>query len=338
MNGVHSAPDLQRLMNVFIDKFVLCPLCHLPETALIVKKDFIFHKCSACGAREPADMSHKLCTFILREATAAKAAAELAEKEDAKKSKLEKKEKKDKKEKKEKKSKGEKAAASEEAGGDKVGEGAAAGGAGVSAASGADSGAEEDGTGVSAGVGAVSLGSTEAASGSTKAAAEEEEEAETEGAGMDAIRAVLTRTPAATVEEVIAEVKQQQINSGRPPVERAAMFLLAALPTGAVAAIKSARNQSVLKTLIHGKESSTPGAAQRAALLALQTVVVAGEKTLLKGTAGFLQALYDVDVLEEEAITAFYESKAITPAFKAAAQPFVEWLQTADESDEEEGA
>ena len=75
MNGLHQANDLQKLLNVFIDKFVLCPKCHLPETALAVRKGLIKHKCSACGAKETVDMSHKLCTFILKEATAAAAMA-----------------------------------------------------------------------------------------------------------------------------------------------------------------------------------------------------------------------------------------------------------------------
>lgn len=106
VNGAHNAADLQKLMNVFIDKFVLCPNCHLPETALVVKKGIICHKCSACGAREPVDMSHKLCVFILKEAAIAAAAAKeesaKAEKEASSSSAAEKGEKSEKKEKKEK--------------------------------------------------------------------------------------------------------------------------------------------------------------------------------------------------------------------------------------------
>ena len=66
VNGAHTTPDLQKLLNVFIDKFVLCPNCHLPESALAIRKGMIFHKCSACGGKEPVDLSHKLCVFILR--------------------------------------------------------------------------------------------------------------------------------------------------------------------------------------------------------------------------------------------------------------------------------
>ena len=100
VNGAHTMQDLQKLVGTFCDKFVLCPNCHLPETALAVsvKKGLIFHKCSACGAKEPADMSHKLCTYIVKQAeqaykqTEQSAAAEGGEKE-AKKEKKEKKEK-----------------------------------------------------------------------------------------------------------------------------------------------------------------------------------------------------------------------------------------------------
>jgi len=51
VNGAHTAQDMQRLLNLFIDKFVLCPKCHLPETALAVsiKTGFIKHKCVSGG-------------------------------------------------------------------------------------------------------------------------------------------------------------------------------------------------------------------------------------------------------------------------------------------------
>ena len=92
VNGSFATPDLQRLLNTFIDKcdggagggggagcrvtpaprparFVLCPKCQLPETALSVsvRRGLIFHKCAACGAKEVADMAHKLTTFILKQ-------------------------------------------------------------------------------------------------------------------------------------------------------------------------------------------------------------------------------------------------------------------------------
>ena len=101
VNGAHTQPDLQKLIGTFCDKFVLCPKCSLPETALAVslKKGTISHKCSACGAKEMVDLSHKLCTYIMRQAELAAAAAAAAEKSAAP-AKGEKKEKKEKTEKK----------------------------------------------------------------------------------------------------------------------------------------------------------------------------------------------------------------------------------------------
>ena len=128
VNGAHQTSDLQNLTFKYIQLFVLCPQCHLPETVVKIKSGNIYQKCAACGAKEMVDMSHKLCTFILnadkkkkresggkkskeerRAAKAAKAAEnggeDAEEDEVVKKKKKKKSEKKDKKEKKKKKKK-----------------------------------------------------------------------------------------------------------------------------------------------------------------------------------------------------------------------------------------
>ena len=66
ISGHHETNVLQQLLDIFIDKFVLCPKCLLPETELLIKKDNIFHNCNACGFLGMVDMTHKLCTFILQ--------------------------------------------------------------------------------------------------------------------------------------------------------------------------------------------------------------------------------------------------------------------------------
>ena len=72
INGAHTDATLQDLIKRYIDKFVLCPNCNLPETEYKIKSDAIYHKCMACGAKEMVDMSHKLCNFILAENKKAK--------------------------------------------------------------------------------------------------------------------------------------------------------------------------------------------------------------------------------------------------------------------------
>lgn len=68
VNGAHTDAVLQELIQRYIDKFVLCPNCNLPETEYKIKNDTVYHKCAACGAKEMVDMSHKLCNYILAEA------------------------------------------------------------------------------------------------------------------------------------------------------------------------------------------------------------------------------------------------------------------------------
>jgi len=65
VNGAHTDVTLQQMMKKYIDVFVLCPSCGLPETDYKIKDKSIWHRCAACGAKEQVDMSHKLCTYIL---------------------------------------------------------------------------------------------------------------------------------------------------------------------------------------------------------------------------------------------------------------------------------
>ena len=67
VNGAHTDAVLQDLMHRYIEKFVLCPTCGLPETDYKIKSGVIWHKCAACGAKEMVDMGHKLCNYILAE-------------------------------------------------------------------------------------------------------------------------------------------------------------------------------------------------------------------------------------------------------------------------------
>jgi translation initiation factor 5 len=70
VNGAHNADRLRELLDVFIDKFVLCKSCKNPETELVILKsgrlEDIIRDCKACGKRTGVDMRHKLTTFILK--------------------------------------------------------------------------------------------------------------------------------------------------------------------------------------------------------------------------------------------------------------------------------
>lgn len=65
VNGAHTDLVLQQLIHKYIDAFVLCPNCGLPETDYKIKNGLISHRCAACGAKEMVDMSHKLTNYII---------------------------------------------------------------------------------------------------------------------------------------------------------------------------------------------------------------------------------------------------------------------------------
>merc|ERR1711933_626618 len=100
VNGAHNDAILQELVHKYIEVFVCCPNCGLPETDYKIKSEIIYHKCAACGAKEMVDMTHKLCKYILAQDKKAKKDAK--KKGGGKKGKEEKKKEKKKKKKKEK--------------------------------------------------------------------------------------------------------------------------------------------------------------------------------------------------------------------------------------------
>lgn len=73
VNGAHTDQVLQRSIHKYIEEFVLCPNCKLPETHYkIDKREDIYHRCKACGAKELVNMGHKLTTYILAQDKKAK--------------------------------------------------------------------------------------------------------------------------------------------------------------------------------------------------------------------------------------------------------------------------
>lgn len=65
VNGEHSKETLTKLLADFINRYVLCPQCKLPETDLKVKNGQIMAKCKACGFRGPSDNKHRVATYII---------------------------------------------------------------------------------------------------------------------------------------------------------------------------------------------------------------------------------------------------------------------------------
>ena len=68
VNGSHDSNKLQLLLDGFIKRFVLCSQCDNPETVLFPneKKGIIKQTCKACGYQGLVDMIHKLTIYILK--------------------------------------------------------------------------------------------------------------------------------------------------------------------------------------------------------------------------------------------------------------------------------
>ena len=49
--GRFSRDTLDRLIKKYIDDFVVCPVCKLPDTKIVKEKRFHFLICEACGAK-----------------------------------------------------------------------------------------------------------------------------------------------------------------------------------------------------------------------------------------------------------------------------------------------
>lgn len=84
VNGAHRDGDLQTLLSKYIEHFVLCTGCRLPETHYKFKDGIISQKCIACGHRDTVDMTNKLTTFILAQHKKAKEASKGDKKEEKK--------------------------------------------------------------------------------------------------------------------------------------------------------------------------------------------------------------------------------------------------------------
>lgn len=65
VNGSHRDNDLQNHLSRYIENFVLCKNCRLPETHYKIKDGLISQKCLACGNKDSVDMTHKLTAYIL---------------------------------------------------------------------------------------------------------------------------------------------------------------------------------------------------------------------------------------------------------------------------------
>lgn len=63
VSGKHEEEDLAKLLDDFIDRYVLCGKCSNPETVILIAKNNIELKCSACSGITSV-VKHRLNTYI----------------------------------------------------------------------------------------------------------------------------------------------------------------------------------------------------------------------------------------------------------------------------------
>ena len=67
INGELNEGDVLKQLDKFIDKYILCGKCKLPEPVLQVDaQNELISKCNSCGAITHMDKKHKLTTFIIK--------------------------------------------------------------------------------------------------------------------------------------------------------------------------------------------------------------------------------------------------------------------------------
>lgn len=325
VNGNHGQPDLQTNLSKYIELFVLCKQCRLPETSYRAKGGIIFQKCAACGSKDPCDMTHKLTTFILNQYKKTKEASkekekekEKGEKKKAKKSKEEPKdaeadeaettdqvkpEKKPKKEKSDKEKKKKKKKEGEEDGAANEGE------------------------------------NTE----NSKVEDDDETDSKAVEAGIERFTMWRTENPTATIPQITEELRSIQTFNALSPADRIIIFLGSVFTETSITDNTISHQKEILSAL-----APTP-IQQRHLISACEWFCGTKYPKLLKFFPVILKHIYDEELVEEDILlewAADYTrndftseqsliSMEVLEQLKAAARPFITWLQEAEEDDDE---
>lgn len=340
VNGAFDNGTMQQHLSKYIENFVLCPACRLPETKYKFRNQCIFHRCLACGAEEPVDMNHKLTTFILKERAAEKRNKGKGDKEDKKKKRREKKlngespEKKDKEKKKDKKDKKKKKKSKED---DDLPEADEITWHTDLSEEAVKARMEEAEAIEDAARNAITVSHDDDEVVATLDNLQVDDKGAVETAS-NAVAALLAKSPSSS--EIIQEVETQQTYSALPISYRLTVFFTAAFDADILNQIE--KYSPVLEHFVKSTEDQYQ-------LISL-VEHFCGVKQPNTSFPLVLKLIYDQDVLTEDAIIGYAENKAIRTSYLSSElssdqadallqslAPFLEWLKNAEEeSDEDE--
>jgi len=322
VNGKHDAPVLQELLTKFIDMFILCPKCKLPELDWDVrqKSGLIKTDCRACGYNAPIKSVHKVISFILTHPPAKKKKGD-KDKDDE--------EENDDKEKTEEKKETEAPQEEEE----------------EAPAPAGDENVEW-----------FSDTSHEAA-----ASRKEAELNEFRGDKKKSVDAILQSTTAKDggletprtamrtylaggdrgTNEITSELRRLQLARGFDDWDRVNVLLQSLFDTSKPKTLPSQfkKQAKVLKSLV------TDGSSRLMLINAVGELLGVTAPKAISVLPHVLQTLYETDVLGEENIVSWYESpaeadrvsnKKISSDLRRHAEPLIEWFKNAEEDDEDD--
>jgi len=49
--GKFGSESIRRLLDIYVGRYVICPICGRPDTKIVKENRFLFLDCEACGAR-----------------------------------------------------------------------------------------------------------------------------------------------------------------------------------------------------------------------------------------------------------------------------------------------
>jgi len=367
VNGCHQAGDLSKILNRFIEQFILCPNCKLPELKTLIKSASIKIECAACGHASQIKSAHRLVGYMTKNPPKSFEEGK-GDKDD------------DKDKKKGKKSKGDKAAGEEgldeEAA--SVVAAASAGGDGASAAPAAasvkslvaegDDSDASDSDSDDGGDGDEWHTDTSKAAQKTRADAEFKEMLA--GTRKDVENIVLSAKADNKVDAPVTVLKIFLASKPRSPQEIAAELRRLAMARGldepqkmkilleAIIDInqgpKAVADQFRAKAdlLKHFTAQSSAAVAESAGgrgaanmlLTCIEDLIGVVERKLLPAAPVILQALYEEEVLEEATLLAWFDAppeaswlvnKDVAAEVRTKAKPFIDWLREAEEEDDE---
>mmetsp|Transcript_54403 Transcript_54403/g.80728 ORF Transcript_54403/g.80728 Transcript_54403/m.80728 type:complete len:400 (-) Transcript_54403:432-1631(-) len=313
VNGAHTDTVLQQIIHRYIEGFVICPQCGLPETTYKIKGGVVWHRCAACGAKEMVDMDHKLISFILAQDKKKK-------KEDQSSDKKKKKDKENDKEKKDKKHKKKDKGDSDDGSDDKK-----------KKKKEKKDKKKKDKKSKSADVNGAADGIADIVVDGPSV-----DDAGAMELAVEATRVYMADNPNASVKDIVEVVVNQQMASALKSFDKVHIFVRASITLDFFKKKQIETYAPVIESITSGNPIM-----MRHVIAAIEYVAMSKPKVF----PVMLKKLYDEDVLEEDTIlewaaegrseyTVDDVDEDTRAVLRSEAEPVVVWLQEADSDDE----